>query len=178
MMLNDTALARFWAKVDKSDGCWLWTARRDRYGYGKFRPNGAHSSEVGAHRVSWVIEHGSIPTDKILCHTCDVRHCVNPSHMWLGTPAENSADMARKGRAVPGNTSATAARGERNAMHNGTARRHVGEANRAARLTVEQVLAIRDAVAAGESQCSVARRTGVPQPHISRIVLRKIWAHV
>lgn len=178
MILNGTALARFWPKVDKSDECWVWTARLDRHGYGKFRPNGAHTSEVGAHRVSYAIEHGAIPAGRLVLHHCDNRRCVRPSHLYAGTPAQNTADMDNRGRRVQGNIAATAARGMRNAMHNGTARRRYGADNHATRLTVETVLEIRAAFAGGETQGSIGRRLGVPQPHISRIVLRTSWAHV
>jgi hypothetical protein len=181
MILNGTALRRFWAKVDKSGDCWLWTARHDRHGYGKFRPNGGHVSEVGAHRVSYVIAHGPIPPDKIVCHTCDNRLCVNPAHLWLGTFAENSADMVRKGRVVSGNTPETAARGERHWSRRQAERfteRYRGERNPAARFTEDDIRAIRSAFVNGETQTSIAVRYGTAQPVISRIVLRLNWKHV
>lgn len=174
-------MSRFWSKVDKSGDCWNWTARTDRHGYGKFRPDGGNISEVGAHRVSWVIANGPIPNDRIVCHTCDNRLCVNPAHLWLGTPAENSADMARKGRVICGNTPDTAARGDRHWSRTHPeefAAAHRGERNPSARLNEDIVRSIRIAFAGGESQGSIGRRLGIPQPHVSRIVLRRSWPHV
>jgi hypothetical protein len=92
---------RFWAKVLRSDGCWLWSACVDEHGYGSFvrlQEDGSHRLE-GAHRVAWELTHGPIPDGLRVCHHCDTPPCVRPDHLFLGTQADNMADMQRKGRA-------------------------------------------------------------------------------
>lgn len=91
---------RFWAKVNKTDSCWLWTAYRNRKGYGEFGMGGHRGRMYLAHRVSWEMANGTIPDGMYVCHACDVPACVNPSHLWLGTATDNNRDMFAKGRAV------------------------------------------------------------------------------
>lgn len=76
----------FWQKVEKSDGCWLWTGSDDGKGYGKFRIAG---KSYRAHRVSYEWTFGKIPDGREVDHVCRVRNCVNPSHLRLVTRAEN-----------------------------------------------------------------------------------------
>lgn len=89
---------RFWSKVDRRnpDECWPWLASADQRGYGVFYCDGKRQR---ATRVSWAIENGKpFPTDLDACHTCDNPGCVNPAHIWPGTPSENAKDALRKGR--------------------------------------------------------------------------------
>ena len=86
---NDTAERRFWSKVDKTSDCWLWTAST-RYGYGQFRIGGKDSQNLGAHVIAYTWLVGPIPTGKVIDHLCRVRNCVNPAHMEIVTPEENS----------------------------------------------------------------------------------------
>lgn len=75
---------RFWAKVGKSagpDGCWLWTAHLNETGYGGFQTRDPGFETRFAHRLSWLLEHGSIDPELTIDHLCRVRHCVNPKHM-------------------------------------------------------------------------------------------------
>jgi hypothetical protein len=88
--------ARFWAKVDKSGECWLSTGARRGDGYGAFQVESKR--QIGAHRFSYILHHGDIAEGTIVMHSCDVPICVNPAHLSLGTPSENTRDAVRKGR--------------------------------------------------------------------------------
>lgn len=89
---------RFWSKVDKKSDqeCWLWKGGLMPLGYGSFQVGVRRS--ITSHRQAWILTHGHIPLRLHVLHRCDVRRCVNPSHLWLGTHQENMADMVAKGR--------------------------------------------------------------------------------
>lgn len=105
MAFNEKTTQRFWSKVRKGRGnsCWIWTGSLIiRYGYGQFSAKvDGRWTMLRAHRVAWQLTHGEIPEGLHVLHKCDNPACVRPSHMWLGTQAENLADMRQKGRGSP-----------------------------------------------------------------------------
>ena len=97
------AAERFWAKVDKTPGlgpkgdCWEWRGGISNHGYGSFT---MCQVKYGAHKLSWiwVNKNKEVPAGMHICHACDNKICVNPAHLWLGTPQQNMQDMADKNR--------------------------------------------------------------------------------
>jgi hypothetical protein len=145
---------RFWGSVQKGDGCWEWTGATFPGMYGKLYVLELRK-EVAVHRVSWEIHFGPIPEGMLVCHTCDNRLCVRPEHLFLGTNAENMADMVQKARASR------------------------GEARPTARLTAENVVAIRTAYAAGgTSHRLLGEEYGVSETTIRAVISRAHWRHV
>ncbi len=92
-------MQRFWNKVDKTDGCWNWKAglRSKSTGYGAFKFN---KKIVDAHRMSWFLTYGYFPKN-LVCHKCDNRLCVNPTHLYEGTFRDNAKDMWLRGGRIP-----------------------------------------------------------------------------
>lgn len=144
---------RFWNYVKKTDTCWLWTAKKYLNGYGSLMHDGKYKL---AHRVSWELERGPIPNGLCVCHTCDVRECVNPDHLFTGTQKENMRDMVAKGRANPCR----------------------GESSYRSKLTNDDVIAIRSQYAGGALQKDIATAYGVSAKQVSVIVNRVQWAHI
>jgi hypothetical protein len=151
---------RFWAKVNKTGReisrplglCWEWVGKK-REGYGRFIVNGRAFS---AHRLSWEFTNRTIGPGLLVCHRCDNPACVRPSHLFLGTDADNSTDRGSKGRQV-------AIRGEKHAN---------------AKLSTAQVIEIRQLFDDGISKSSIASKYGVTRQLIHGIVLRRSWRHV
>lgn len=100
---------KFWSKVLKTPSCWLWKGCLVRGGYGGLSI-GKPQRPYRAHRISWVIHYGPVPDGLFVLHHCDIRNCVRPDHLFLGTKRDNTLDMMRKGRGVfgarPGNHNA------------------------------------------------------------------------
>ncbi len=156
---------RFWRRVQKTGTCWLWTGHRDRKGYGAFTAPGIWL----AHRFSYQLHHGPIPAGMLVCHKCDNPPCVNPDHLFLGTPKDNMVDAAQKQRM---------ARGSKNAAHLYPERVLRGSRHASSKLTEEIVLNIRSAYAAGGvTHQELGKRYGVHASTICKIIRRIMWAH-
>ena len=150
---------RFWEKVDRLsvDGCWRWTASKNPGGYGTITINGRTTK---ASRVSWMLEHGPIPSGLWVLHHCDNPVCVRPSHLFLGTCLDNHRDSIAKGR---------------RSRHGGLA---LGENNGRSKITNRDVAAIRKARANGERVIVIAARFGTSRQNIYSITNANTWAHI
>lgn len=154
---------RFWAHVvPDGDNCWLWTAVRNNKGYGYLAEGAPSRRRVLAHRASWEIHNGPIPPGMEVCHRCDNPGCVNPSHLFVGSHAENLHDMLQKER-------------HGSVTHPNAAL--IGESHPMAKLSEDDVRNIR-ASWPQESQRSLARRYRVDRALIRKIVRRDLWKHV
>jgi hypothetical protein len=157
---------RFWSHVTVGDGCWLWTAAR-KGGYGVLgigsRLDGSRRT-VRASRVAWLLTSGAWPPDGIdVCHDCpggDNRACVRPSHLFLGTRADNMEDARVKGRTNGPNAPAR------------------GEAHGNATFTDETIRQMRAARAAGMTFAAIGRRFSASTASAFNIATRRTWRHV
>ncbi len=177
--------ARFWAKVDKSagpNGCWIWTAGKSSAGYGAFKYAGRTCS---THRIAWILANDQIPCGLFICHRCDNPPCVNPTHLFLGTCADNITDCVAKGRTATGNKNGSRvhpdklARGNANGARTRPERRPRGEAHGLSKLTTAKVIQIRAIYATGlTSQRQLAAKFSVSQVLIGSVTRRDIWTHI
>lgn len=142
-------IANFWARVTVAPaGCALWQGPTSGKGYG-------HTHFAGrpawAHRVAYRLSAGFLPSRLHVCHRCDIKLCVNPAHLFLGTAADNNRDMLAKGRTAK------------------------GEKSGQAKLTARQVLSIRADRRLG---VDIAATYGVSKALVSMIKKRRVWAHL
>ena len=131
---------QFWPYVKKTETCWIWQAGKTTNGYGLISRRG---KRIYAHRLSYELHYGKIPPKKHVLHKCDNPSCVNPDHLFLGTPLTNTHDAIKKGR-KPGGC-----------------------------LTNEDVAEIREMAKNGMSQHILADTFNVCRPHISKIINNK-----
>jgi ribosomal protein L24E len=148
---------RFIAEASAED-CWEWTGARVPWGYGaiNIRKDGK-TVRINAHRVAYELYVGPIPKGMFVCHTCDNPPCCNPAHLFLGTAADNSADMVAKSR------------------QSNERKRSPGERNPAALLTENDVIAIRQSKA---TALAMAKQYGVARTTVNAVRLRNTWKHV
>ncbi len=152
MIISETYRQNFYSNVQKTDSCWIYTKSIEGCGYGRMCING---KTIGAHRVSYLIHNGSIPEKMFVCHKCDNPSCVNPEHLFLGTPKDNTEDMMKKER--------------------GSLRR--GRYHPCSKLQEKDIRDIFD-LSETLSQRQIAKRFNVTQGLIASILTHKSWKSV
>lgn len=138
--------------IKKENGCWEFN-KLDKQGYGYLCFNGKAER---AHRFSYKMLVGEIPDNIFVCHKCDNPSCVNPDHLFLGTPADNTQDMLKKKRDNP----------------------QRGSKSSNSKLTEEQVIFIKELIRNGEKYSTIAKKFNVSAGAISLIANNKNWKHV
>lgn len=154
---------RFWSKVERGEGCWLWLAATNKHGYGLF---GVAGRSTLAHRVSYQLANGQIPAGKVVIHACDTPACVNPAHLTAATQSDNVRDMVAKGRVSRG--------AARSALLRRIAPR--GERHWRSRLTNEAIAQIRSESANGVTNKVLAARYDVDPSTVSLVVNGRTWS--
>lgn len=154
MTISSEVKTRLLAKIKKDSvsGCWNWTASVDTHGYGHMRADGKVRL---AHRLSYEAHRGPIPKGMQVCHHCDNRTCLNPSHLFIGTWRDNMMDKLSKNRQ--------------------SRTRQCGETNPRSKLTEADVRAIRSAT---DKQQAIADQYGLHRAYISLIRSGKRWGHL
>lgn len=145
---------------DEKTGCILYRSNRTKAGYGRIRLGGLDGKEHYAHRLSYELSRGPIPDGMQVCHTCDTPNCINPDHLFLGTNADNQADMDKKGR------------------RNLTSWTMLGAKHHNARLTDDDVRYIRANCKQRGDQRRMAKQFGITEANVTVIVKRRGWKHV
>lgn len=142
---------------EPNSGCWLWlgAVRANGYGVVGIQVNGNWRTK-SAHRASWEISYGGIPSGMSILHRCDVRCCVNPEHLFLGTQLDNMRDMHSKGRYT-------------------RSPYKCGEEHSTSKLTEAQALYV---LSSPKRTVDLAKEIGVTQPCISSLRNGYTWKHL
>lgn len=181
----------FWKKVDKNGPtpehkpelgpCWLWTACSNDRGYGEFQYFGKRTA---AHRVSWLLNIGEIPSGLFVCHSCDVRLCVNPEHFFLGTAKDNMQDAKAKGRLPAGDNHYSRtnpeklARGNRTRLGRNPELAPRGDNHVLTKIPDAEVPKIHERYRAGEPMTAIAATYDCHPTNIALIVKGKSRKHL
>lgn len=176
--MTEEMLQRYWSKVLKTEGCWIWTASKTKAGYGQIQIRALSHMPIHAHRMAWELRNGPIPKGMHVLHRCDNPSCVNPDHLFLGTQSDNNRDRLEKGRTASGDQNGARTHPEKNPFVVNGGSGLSGEKHPMARLSLDQVLEIRILAknAPRGTQRKLARRYGVSETQISRIVLGRSYS--
>lgn len=149
---------RFLKKIQKTKTCWLWTATKNRKGYGQFGVRRGSKWKIEyAHRVAYEMFVGKIPKGLLVLHNCDNPTCVNPKHLWTGTNYDNCKDRIKKGRSAD-------TRGEKNGR---------------AIVNAKDVIKIRNLYKTNNhSQTEIGKMFGLKKSMVGRIVNKQAWKHI
>lgn len=140
------------SRIKKTETCWLWQGSFGSHGYGQYMLQGKQQL---VHRIMHELYKGQVPKGHYVMHSCDNRGCVNPDHLWTGTPSQNTQDALDKNRMLK------------------------GELNGQSKLTAQEVIEIRDLACCGLfTQEAIARAYKVRRPLISKIKLGNRWTHL
>ncbi len=166
--MNLKTILRFLSKLKTSDsGCWIWCGCGSSRGYGKTT---IASKDIRAHRLSWMIFKGEIPDGLFVCHQCDNPSCCNPSHLFLGTQAENVIDKVTKGRQAKGDTHYARLHPERLAR---------GTSHGMSKLDEDKVRQIRLEYTGTRGELGMlAKKYGVAKATVHQVVRGRLWSHV
>lgn len=149
-----TSEDRFFNSLEKiENGCWLWKGAIGKNGYGALNVNG---KVILAHRYSFILHHEKIPKGLFVCHKCDIRNCVNPEHLFLGTNHDNVKDMIKKGRKNPVK----------------------GSASPSAKLNEEKVKQIKQFLKEGMRSPELAKLFNIGKRQIIYIKNNQSWKHI
>lgn len=150
--MNQKLIDKFWSNVQKGnpDECWIWIGSPSGNGYGQLRFEGVtYRSNV----LSYLINKGNIPARMYICHTCDNPICVNPNHLFVGTPSDNAKDRQQKGRGRPMD----------------------GENNSNNRFTKESIIQMRSMFQKGYLCNEIAHIFDTNPEYVRNVVKRKVW---
>lgn len=148
---TDRLADRLASRSERRGDCLVWVGALTRCGYGKLKVDGKNRR---AHRMAYLVDRGEVPpVGMVVCHTCDVPSRIEPSHLYAGTHADNMDDRRSRGRTA----------------------RVRGEDRAVSKLTEAGVISIRERIAAGDQQKSIAADMGVSEATVSGIKSRKVW---
>lgn len=146
---------RFWSRLERTEGCWLWKGTRNGAGYGLFMVERRRCT--GAHRMAWELTNGLIPAGLLVLHKCDNPPCCNPNHLFLGTYLDNTKDMQTKERGHSGPNEFRP---------------------RVRKLTVADVHSIRHLFGLGHSMKSIAKQFNIAPHYASRVARGKVKTYI